>query len=284
MPNLPQVKIEISPDLDTKEFINFLWHPFYKQNRQMIIKVYPEIESMINLDSAKEDIKTFVLGLHQEKKEELEKIKNEQEKIIAERGQNAFQRLGEIMDYVWDVPFTYTAYLSLLPFSPFQKDHFLYSALSQLKNGASKNKSVLVVAVHEMSHLVFFQHLNELGAQLSEGTKHLFKEALTAAILQDAKLSTFLNYKHTEVNPEIRELYIKKGGQVLRAADYLFGLLIENADLNKNFLDQMKDLLEDFKNSDKDFDKKMNFWNKHGYSIFKDVELLGRYREPILLS
>lgn len=281
MPNFPQIKVEINPDLDAKAFINFLWHPFFKQNRQMITKVYPEIEGMINSNSAKEDIKKFVLTLHQQKKEQLEKIKNEQEKIIAEKGQDAFQRLGEIMDYIWENPFTYTAYLSLLPFSPFQKDHFLYSALDQLYNSASKNKSVLVVAMHEISHIMFFHLLQKLDIRLSEGTKHLFKEALTAAILQDTKLSTLLNYKHMDVNPEIRELCVKKDTRVLKATDYLFGLLIENRDLNKNFLEQMKKLLVEFKKSDKDFEEKMDFWNKHGKLIFKDEGLLKQYQEPI---
>ena len=109
MANLPKIKVEINPDLDAQEFINFLWHPFYKQSRQGIIKVYPEIENMISSDLAKEDIKKFVLNLHQQKKEQLEKTKDEQEKIIAEKAQTAFQRLGGIMDYNWEDPFTYTA-------------------------------------------------------------------------------------------------------------------------------------------------------------------------------
>lgn len=284
MPNLPQIKVEISPDLDAKAFINFLWHPFLKQNRQMIIKIYPEIEGMISSDSAKEDVKKFVLNLHQQKKEQLEKIRNEQEKIIMERGQDAFQRLGEIMDYAWENPFIYTGYLSLLPFSPFKEDHFLYSALSQIHNAISQNKSVLVVAVHEISHVIFLNLLQKLRIRLSKGTKHLFKEALTAAILQDTKLSTILTYEHVDVNPEIRELYIKKGDCVLKATDYLFGLLIENVDLNKNFLEQMKELLGEFKKSDKSFGEKMDFWNKHGKSIFKDEGLLKQYQEPTPLN
>ena len=284
MLNLPQIKIGISPDIDAKAFINFLWHPFLKQNRHKIIKVYPEIESMVSSNSAKEDIKKYLFTLHQQKKEQLEIIKNDQEKIIEEKGEKAFQRLGEIMNYTWENPFTYTAYFSLLPFSPFKEDHFLYSTLNQFKKGISKNKSVLVVAAHEISHLLFFQHLNKLGIQLSKGTTHLFKEALTAAILQDAKLSAFLDYKHTEVNPEIKELYVKKNGRVLKATDYLFYLLIENMDLNKNFLEQLKESLEEFKKSDKDFDEKMDFWNKHGKLIFKDAELLKQFKEPVLID
>lgn len=284
MPNFPQVKIEKSPDIDAEEFINFLWHPFLKQNRYMILKVYPEIEGMISSDSAKENIKKFVLNLHQQRKEQLEIINNDQEKIIEKNGEKAFQRLGEIMDYVWENPFVYIAYLSLLPFSPFQKNHFLYSALNQIHNTKAKNKSVLVVAVHEISHLMFFQQLNKLGIQLSKGTTHLFKEALTAAILQDENLSELLNYKHTEVNPEIKELYVKKDSHVLKATDYLFGLLIKNIDLNKNFLEQLRESLEEFKKSDKTFDEKMDFWNKHGKLIFQDTELLKQFQEPILLD
>ena len=188
------------------------------------------------------------------------------------------------MDYIWENPFTYTAHLSLLPFSPFKKDHFLYSVLDQLRDGGSKNKSVLVVAVHEISHLVFFQYLEKFEVQLSEGTKHLLKEVLTAAILQDAKLSALLNYKHVDVNPEIRELYVKKGGRVLKATDYLFGLFIENVDLNKNFFGQIKELFEEFKKSDKVFDEKMDFWHKHGKSIFKDEGLSKQYQKPIPLD
>lgn len=250
----------------------------------MIINVYPEIEGMINSDSAKDDIKKFVLALHQQKKEQLEIIKNEQEKIIIEKERTAFQRLGEIMDYSWEKPFTYTAYLSLLPFSPFKEEHFLYSALSQLHNNASKNKSVLAVAVHEISHLIFFQYLNRLSIQLSEGTTYLFKEALTSAILKDTKLSAILDYKDMDVNPEIRELYVKKGSNVLKAADYIFGLLIENKNSNKNFFEQMKGLLEEFQKSNKDFDQKMNLWHGRGKSIFKNAELLKQYQKPILLS
>jgi len=93
MLNLPQIKIGISPDIDAKAFINFLWHPFLKQNRHKIIKVYPEIESMVSSNSAKEDIKKYLFTLHQQKKEQLEIIKNDQEKIIEEKGEKAFQRL-----------------------------------------------------------------------------------------------------------------------------------------------------------------------------------------------
>jgi len=93
-----------------------------------------------------------------------------------------------------------------------------------------------------------------------------------------------LDYKHTEVNPEIKELYVKKNGRVLKATDYLFYLLIENMDLNKNFLEQLKESLEEFKKSDKDFDEKMDFWNKHGKLIFKDAELLKQFKEPVLID
>jgi len=269
--------------MDAEAFVNFLWHPFLKQNRKSIIKIYPEIEGMMNSDSAKADVKKFILSLHQQKREKLEEIMAEQEKIIAERERDAFQRLGEIMDYTWENPFTYTAYLSLLPFSPFNTDNFLYSVLGQFSGGVAKNKSVLVVAVHEISHLVFFEQLKKLDIQLSKGTTHLFKEILTAAILQDQKLSDFLNYKHAEVNPEIRKLYVKKNNGVLKATHYILGLLIKN-DLNKNFLEQLKELLEEFKKADKKFDEKMSFWNKYGYPIFKDPELLQQYQEPVLLD
>ena len=284
MQNLPQIKIEINPDIDAGAFVNFLWHPFLKQNRSMITRTYPEVGAMLDSDSARDDVKKFVLTLHQHKKEQLEKIKNEQEKIILEKETGAFQRLVEIMDYTWENPFVYTAYLSLLPFSPFKDDHFLYSTLGQLNESVTKSKPVLVVAIHEISHVMFFHILKRLNIQLLEGTKHLFKEALTAAILQDEKLLTLLNYKHVEVNPEIRELYVKKDGRILKTTDYLFTSLIENVDLNKIFLEKLKELLKEFKKVDKDFDEKMNFWNRHGSTIFKDERLLQQYREPIPLD
>lgn len=292
MPNkkifLPQIKILIDPRKDAELFWHFLNHKYYKQNRNFILKIFPEIETGKVSTGSKNALNNFVFGYYARREQEIARIADGNEKILKSRGRQALKLLTELMDYRWKKPKLFQAYITILPFSPFQKNLFFYSILGELNNKNPNKKSLLSVAVHEISHIIFLEMVSKIekrrGIKLHNDAKHYLKEALATALLNMPGFKTILGIKNDPGNPEIQQLYVAGPD---RAATTIAEIIFEDIKKwranKKSFADLLELLVVDAHRNEKQFSRHWRLWNAHGRAIFANKTLLSEYQKPIIL-
>lgn len=289
MKNLPKIKIT-KEDLIKKElevFLNFLNNPQYPQNRNKIFQAFPDLKSGLNTVDEKQEkeiIYQFISDFYKKNKEKIDLIIKQSEDLIQEKGETALKELFDLMDYEWPKDLIYNAVPTILPFSPFQKNSFNFSILGKLYG--KNEKDVLYIAIHEISHFIFYDLLEKLGIKIEEDVKNYFKEALTVVLLNEEPLRSILELHDYVGNPEIRDIQIqKKDGAILKLVDFIkeYYQRIKITE-GKEFNAFLKEILNIIISVSDDLSEKRKIWNTYGNQIFKDDDLLKQYRISIKIS
>lgn len=286
---LPMVKIIHDPTKDAEAFVSFIWHGYFVQNREKILKIYPELTDILNESEPKRKVIKFVISLHQSKKEKLIRVIKHNQDIIKKKGNEAFIFLGRFMDYLWPRPIEYSAYLSLLPFSPFKKNSFFYSVLAELNEKNQENKSILSTAIHEISHIIFLGYLEKAGynsgVNVSKDIVYILQECITAGIFKNSKLLSLLDMTQPpRGNPEIAELYVIEESNNIILVDFVDEFIANNKKRGVKMEEIVKKLLKIFILMGDQLTEKMNIWRKYGYLIFKDRKFLDEFKTPLSLD
>ncbi len=269
MNKIPKIKVGLDKERDKNLFIKFLNHPFFPQHRNLILKVFPKLKNLLeNLEEGKA-VDNFVDDFYNSHQKRILKIIKENEIEAGKKAEKALRKLGKVMDYEWKKPITYSAKATILPFSPYKDNTFYFSILAQLRGKQAKD--LIEISLHEISHFIFSEQLKELNIILEESTKYCFKEALTAAILNQ------IGFK-SPANPGVRELKVRFKDKNYELVDFISELLKE-----KGYKKALREALNLINKSSDKFSQKLSLWNKYGKDIIKDKEALKRLREPIKL-
>lgn len=251
----------------------------------MILQVFPDLkESIENSKNEEEAVIEFIDRFYSKHNEEISSAIKESYEEMKE-SPKVLQTLGEAMDYSWSENITYIAIPTILPFSPFNGNTFYFSILGRIMKKEKKN--VLMTAIHEISHFIFFEILEKIEnaeqISLSADAKHYLKESLTAAIFNEEPLKSSLEIKEEYLgNPEIRDIYIKdKKSPEKLIVGYIRGKYIESKNDSIKFVDFLKDLTLSFNGSSEKFSEKRQIWNQYGKELFKNETALTDYRQPI---
>jgi len=275
----PDIKIKIDPQEDIKAFLFFLNHPFFVRNRNSILKAHPKLEECVDDPDFKDRVRDYVLKFYQDKQEEIERIVAENETKLGNK-ERAFELLAKLMQYKWDSSWEVTAYISILPFSPFSDKKFNYSIFGELYKNNPVNKSILSVAVHEISHMIFFDKLKEI-ADYKNSAIYYLKEAITTALINNEELKSILETKEDPGNPDIQEIYIQEGDdEPVTLIQYVDKQIRESG----SFDDVIKLLSQKFMLSKDQFDEKREIWNKFGKSTLDNKNQINKFREPVLIK
>lgn len=292
---LPQIKI-IKDNLqeEVRVFSVFSRHPYYTQNSMAIFKAFPELGLKIEKTNGKgsEDIICkFLVDFYGKNKLEVEKIVDQAEIIIKEKGAPVLKELANLMDYKWPKGVIYKATPTILPFSPFGDDNdFNFSILNILQKRECID-SLLPKFIHEISHFVLFDILNqikkeEMSVQIAEDVKNYFKEALTAVLLNKNSLRRIFGISQYKGNFEIYGLNIKKkNGEISGFSRFISEQY--NQIKNKketNFKIFLIEIIKILRPLSQEFSEKRKLWNDYGTKIFKNEKLLKEYGRPIIIK
>ncbi|MFA5392200.1 MAG: hypothetical protein WC306_00690 [Candidatus Paceibacterota bacterium] len=286
MKNILKIILEENVNLSREAdlFLNFLHHPYYVQNRNSILKVFPELEKLTK-ENEKKTIKLFIVNFYKNNEEKIQKIIKKNRQLLNKKSEPSLKALLEIMDYQYNQSIVYNAIPTILPFSPFGDNKFYFSILGEIKNKTDKN--ILIIGIHEISHFVFLKQLknieNKKNIVLPEDLKNYLKEALAAVILNQKPLCNILKLKNYKGNPEIMNLRIQKyDGSIKTIADFLneyyITIKVRNQESFTLFLEEIIDILLPIAS---EFAKKRVFWNKYGNKALKDPKIIKLYSEPI---
>lgn len=207
----------------------------------------------------------------------MEKIKGiveESKSIIDNQGEDSLKILAKIMDYEWEEEIVYKAKPTILPFSPYGKNVFYFSILSEIKQG-KRQKSILEIALHEISHFIFLEQLSELNKELNGYSKYYLKESITTAILNRKEF----NLPERRGNPEIRYINVSSQGENYKLVDF-----VSKEIKQKGYEKALEYLVNVFKDKEEVFDEKMKLWNKYGKGITKKEKVFEEYKAPVNLE
>ncbi|HLD62066.1 MAG TPA: hypothetical protein VI998_03790 [Patescibacteria group bacterium] len=286
---LPKIKIKKDLKAEANMFQKFLHHPYYLQNRNFIFQAFPELE--IQLKKSKNEkgvLEKFIANFHKTNKDAIDQIIKKSNAIINKKGGRALVALSNLMDYKWSRSIIYKAIPTILPFSPFGNNIFYFSILGQIK-GKNK-KDALFIAIHEISHFIFYDILKEIEQEIKKSApddlKNYLKETLTAALLNRKPLSDILNLHNYKGNPEIRDLQIKKSnGAIVSFTEFIDEyyqiIKVKNKKTFKVFLQEILNVLLPIS---KEFSKKRAIWNRYGNQLYKKPSALNLYQKPIQIK
>lgn len=286
MKNLPKIILEENINLNREVdlFFSFLHHPYYIQNRNFILKVFPELKKFAQEDE-KKNIKLFISNFYKDNEKKIQKIVKKNKHLLNEKSEPSLKALLGIMDYQYDRPITYRAVPTILPFSPFGDNIFYFSILSEIKNKTDKN--ILIIGIHEISHFIFLEQLknieNKKGIILPEDLKNYFKEALAVVILNQEPLRTILELENYKGNPEIQNLRIQeKNKDNKEITDFLNEYYVDiKARNKKSFIEFLEEIIDILLPTAPEFAKKRDIWNRHGKKTLKDPKIIEIYNKPI---
>ena len=277
---------------EVKLFVRFLNHPYYPQHRNLILNAFKELRNLLT-DDKKNDKKIltkFINEFYEENKKNIKPIFKKSNTIIDTKGRLALNTLAKIMNYKWeDKSIKYFAVPTILPFSPFENNVFYFSILGEIKG--MKNKNILMIAMHEISHFIFYDQLKKIeqqkGQQLPVDAKNYIKESLTAFLLNQKAINKIL--KFTELykgNPEIWGIKIQKGNEkpveLFNFIEDLYKLIcVKN---KKSFQIFLNVLIDKAFIISKEFSKKKKIWNRYGKKIYDTPRFSNLYSKAIKIK
>ncbi len=291
MKNIPKIILEENIDLgrEVDLFLSFLYHPYYVQNRNSILKTFPEFKRLLEKQKKEEQIiKSFISKFYSYNRDKIQKIIQKNKNLLREKSEPSLMVLLEIMDYEYDKPVIYEAIPTILPFSPFKDNIFYFSILGEIKGKTGKN--ILTIGIHEISHFIFYDLLKKMENKrdliLPNDIKNYLKEALAVVILNQTPLCNILNLKNYKGNPEIQNLRIEKpDGSIKTFTDFLneyyYAIKIKKQKSFSIFLEKIINILLPI---EPEFTKKRVFWNKYGKKVLKEPNLIKLYSNPIKIN
>lgn len=286
MKHLPKIKIKLDQKHEATLFLYFLNNPSYPQNKVKIFQTFPTLKSLLKKSSnQKKVIQKFINIFYRNHQKEIDKILQKSEIILKEKSPSALKALSDIMDYKWPKQIIFYAIPTILPFSPFKNNTFYFSILGQILN--KNQKDVLYIALHEISHFIFYHHLKKIELYhkiaLNEDAKNYLKEALTAVVLNQKLLRHILKIKNYRGNPELHNLRVRESNEkVYNLGDYLSEKYQKNKTTEKHsFFVYLLEMVKTVKLIENEFSKKRTIWNKYGNQLSKNKSALLRYQKPI---
>ncbi len=261
--------------------------------RQRILSYYKTLAEEIknkSREEAEEIADNFFRRQYHKMAEDIDEIVKESQEILEDRSEACLNKLVELMDYKIKRDEEFVVIPTLLPYSPFHRPTVYFSLITRLYLG--RGNMILDIAIHEISHFLFFDILNEIGADIIKiepkefGFWYLFKEALTGMLLSEKELEDLLERKGYKGNPEVENLSVQKEGSAdkITLREYLRERLNDHKQNGSCFNSFIKEIISELRPQVEAFEAKNNFWVKNEEEIKKwNQDLIREYEEPILI-
>ena len=281
--NNPRIEIRNDASRDADMVWRFLHHPRSTHFARYITNIHPGLVAIHDDEKA---VRQWVADWHDQHAKELQDIQLTQENIINEKGAAALNLLGSLMNYQWPPNIIYTAFFSLLPFSPFEGNNFFYSVLRDISGKTNPGGSVLSVGIHEISHLIFFLYIKNItqntGWSLQQDAVHYLKESLTTVLMNTPEFMELLGTQRHKGNPELWDLYINDSHKPIAIVQWLENQYAKSLDEKVAFSDWLTRIVILFHSAESELSAHISLWRAHAPNI--DQEIHDQYSRPICLT
>ncbi len=288
--NVPHINFLIDPEKDISRFNYFLNSKQYRRKRSNILTYYPKLSEQIEKQEKEEEaVREVVIDMYRRYHERIPEIVADAKKQFSE-SPPVFDALARYMDSYQLGERSYTAVPTFLPFSPLNDDLFYFSIASDIAGQKSKPFRIVAIGIHEISHFLFYEQLaawsQQSGSILHDPSIHYFKEALTAAIMNQPEFRNFFNYPelfHSETyrgNPELHDLSIEHDGTTKNIVTFFEKEMLQSPD---GYRTSMNRILKAFATAGHVFVEKWDLWNQMPNEPDKQNKFMRKYSESIRL-
>lgn len=254
----------------------------------MIFKKFPELEKNLAKESAetnqKNIIKNFINCFKKEKDGIIKAIEQEEQSKLLKDGEMVLDALGEIMEFHIDSQQEYTIFLSILPFSPFEKNSFYFSILSKIESKENEHSDILSLLAHEVSHFILFDILRSKNITLERHELYFLKEILAVIVLKNKLLVNFLKAENYRGNTILHKLYVRDGIEAINIVEYFEKIYADKMHENKNFEEYLDIMIKEIRNISGALKHKYSFWMNKKMDLDKKLEFLKEYSRPVPLN
>lgn len=257
--------VEKNRDLDADKFAYFFFESDRLPLMNAILEHYPSLRGM----REKKYIQDFVVTLYKAYRETIDTVVGEVREIIEDLDPEMWRTMEEILNEKFDPE--YHVYPTMLPMSPYGKDHFNISIMPNvLKNAAVRREVIAHVCVHELSHLLYLKKLERMLGCTREnlhkaiGVNHRsldgLKEIYAPIIQNNPRMRKFFPNRVVG-NQEFSLIKVEYKGHVMAIEDYFIERYydFEKEDLERDEIDRK--MLELLKDIDAQFSDKLRIYN-----------------------
>ncbi|MDD3774050.1 MAG: hypothetical protein PHW50_02100 [Patescibacteria group bacterium] len=294
---IPELYIKENLEKETKQFYKFLHHQKFPQHRYMILESLPglkkNLKSKIKLSKKDElkIIKQFISEFRKNHQIKINLIIKKSQQLNKTKFKKSIKILAELMDYQWpNKKIVYTAIPTILPFSPFENPTFYFSILGQIYGKSAKQRDIIFVAIHEISHFLLFDILEKIYQKplekiISSTSLYFLKEAITPALMNQSKMNKILKLKKYRGNPNVKYIRIKFSNKIMTLTELLSQIYIQRKNKEKkDFEEIIKEMIQIIKSIEPEINKRDELWNKFGGSLIKNKKLFRKYANPIKIK
>ena len=288
---VPTVNLKIDLDKETATFVAFLHHKQFPQNRELILRYYSDLRTLLEADNVDEvkTIRSFLESKYSKHDATIKSIVLDAEEKIAKYGKTILEQLSSLMDYTW--PEGHSGYLvrpTILPFSPFNGNIFYFSMTRQMRGGGEKddtNHEILPLLTHEISHLMLRDIIEQNGEREKFGnygltTRHFLQEIIAPILMNQKSLKNILGIEDYLGNPYLKHLNVEKNSISENIVNHYKKLFESMKNDNKPFTEIIKIMADELENVSIALDEKFKMWNTYGHDIFSNESSSSRISDP----
>jgi len=265
---LPKLDVKIDKEQDKMLFRNFVRDGGV--NYRKILQSYPNLKKELEESQDKEfemTISDFLDQLYLQYKFQVDKIVEKEADVLKRANSTIFSGIEKVMGCGWDSSFEFFAIPTFLPFSPFGKNRFYFSIYSEIIGGKESGRRVDRIAIHELSHICWYQKLEkaykELDFELNTAANYYLKEAFATLIGESEEFSK-VNGGYSPTNHNTSLLRIELGGKEMEFVDFFRNYYNERRKKGFDFYTILKEVLKMGYSIQKELDEKWSLWNKYG--------------------
>ncbi len=269
------LKVEKNQNLDIDKFIFFFFKAGKRQLKEEMIKSYPSLKDITD----ENQIKRFVDELYEQNEKKIDSAIEELKEIVEDNDPELWAIIEELMNEKFDSE--YFIYPTMLPISPYGKDH-TYFNLSIMHNIFAEQKISIFetsrICSHELSHFLFYKKMRRLFSAETdeESAKKIgvsmrsfdgLKEIYALIIQNHPKMRKFFPNRIVG-NREYRHITVKCDNHIMTIEDYF---IEKYMDLEKIFNDRDKldsEMIKLLKQIDKEFSDKLEIFNTVSDKLF----------------
>lgn len=306
---IPQITIDVNLNDEVEIFYYGLHNTMRPWQRKIILGIRDfqplrhslETNNALDEDQEKQIIGDFLKRFREHDKDKIDEFITRSQRELEEKSKPALAAMAAmaaLMDYEWPEDFPgYRVVPVLLPFSPFGKNVFYFSIL-RVAQGVDQ-KDLLDVAVHEISHMVFYEILaqshpefvNYQDSHTINTPIDYLKEILAPVLINQPSLKQFLDLSHYPNgymgNTDLEQIYVQVEGanekvQISKYFQQLYEKMRHQE--HRSFPEIMDEMIKLVQPMEDELVKRRSLWNEYQFKIFRDKTLLDQYSEPISIK
>jgi hypothetical protein len=288
---IPHISVVIDPEGDIGRFCFFLASQEWRRKRSSILKFYSKLADKIEKgEDEKQAVRKVVSDMYRRYDEKIKDIVAIAEKEFSE-SEPVFAALAKYMTFPQLGEKLYTAAPTFLTFSPLGDNSFFFSIAQTTAGREIKQFRVVSIGIHEISHFVFFEQLRawseKTGITLNDPSIHYFKEALTAAVMDQPEFRKFFDYpslvgsENYLGNQELHQLFFDNNGKSENIVQFFEKKILHGSD---SYAVSLNHMLRRFASVGDILAEKWKLWNDMPSDPEKQKDSMKRYSEPIKLD